>query len=376
MESKIVLPQKENTSDNIRNVRWRYSQKNENKVQGIEFQKQDGKFVVVSDRDPALLIEAPYIKELLTDEDFSAWLQALQPSPQLDVEELLARAADQFADKTVYEVKGDIYDIYENSKGGYKNFRLISGKDGRKQIQVFAARYKLPSESQAQLDTVKENMKATVKGTLSLWNDHLQLNATEIYVETGKSDYLLSIENEKQEYNVAGKPKQPSFTANPLRHQKGEKFHLLLISTENSAGKEDFLHEIDRTNFEIKFWKLPSFSEEDILNALSQCGRAGNADIIAIVRGGGDERLLAAFNRASVAKAVANCAIPIMLGIGHTKDNDTLCNQAAAGYADTPNHAAQTLNRLAAEAKQKESDKGLLGLLRKLIRAIAKLLGA
>lgn len=65
-------------------------------------------------------------------------------------------------------------------------------------------------------------------------------------------------------------------------------------------------------------------------------------DVIMVVRGGGDEESFAVFNDKVVCEAVYKSEIPIIFGIGHTK-NYTLADQIADRSETTPTKAAHFL---------------------------------
>jgi exodeoxyribonuclease VII large subunit len=64
------------------------------------------------------------------------------------------------------------------------------------------------------------------------------------------------------------------------------------------------------------------------------------AELIVLIRGGGAQEDLWAFNSREVAQAVFECASPVLSGIGHEVDT-TLADMVADVRAATPTHAAQ-----------------------------------
>ncbi len=76
-----------------------------------------------------------------------------------------------------------------------------------------------------------------------------------------------------------------------------------------------------------------------IARAIARVELDGRADTIVLARGGGSAEDLACFNDERVVRAIANCAIPIITGIGHERD-ESLANLVAGKRARTPAEAA------------------------------------
>jgi exodeoxyribonuclease VII large subunit len=78
----------------------------------------------------------------------------------------------------------------------------------------------------------------------------------------------------------------------------------------------------------------------DICRALSRVRRWRAADVIIVGRGGGGRDDLRAFNDENVARAVAECEVPVISAVGHEIDT-TICDLVADVRAATPSAAAE-----------------------------------
>lgn len=77
-----------------------------------------------------------------------------------------------------------------------------------------------------------------------------------------------------------------------------------------------------------------------IVEAIERVERDGRAQLLILSRGGGASEDLACFNDEQVVKAIAQCSIPVLTGIGHQRD-ESLADLVADAYTHTPTAAAE-----------------------------------
>lgn len=78
---------------------------------------------------------------------------------------------------------------------------------------------------------------------------------------------------------------------------------------------------------------------DSIVAAMERVARDGRAEVLILARGGGASEDLECFDDERVVRAVANCPIPVVTGIGHQRD-ESLADLAADLCAHTPTAAA------------------------------------
>jgi len=77
-----------------------------------------------------------------------------------------------------------------------------------------------------------------------------------------------------------------------------------------------------------------------IVAAIERVEQDGRAEVLILARGGGAVEELACFNDERVVRAVANCSIPVITGIGHQRD-ESLTDLVADACVHTPTAAAE-----------------------------------
>ncbi|MBN1193441.1 MAG: exodeoxyribonuclease VII large subunit [Coriobacteriia bacterium] len=98
-----------------------------------------------------------------------------------------------------------------------------------------------------------------------------------------------------------------------------------------------------------------------IVHGLEVAGRAPGVEVIVLGRGGGSYEDLMPFNSEEVARAVADCAVPVVTGIGHEPDT-CIADMVADVRASTPTAAAEAVAPDIAElGRRLQSQRRMLG---------------
>ena len=123
---------------------------------------------------------------------------------------------------------------------------------------------------------------------------------------------------------------------------------VVLITSPSGAAVRDFLQVLDRRWKNVAVLIIPvkvqgAGSAEEIAEAIRSVGRfAEPPDVVVITRGGGSIEDLWSFNEEIVCRAMFECPIPIVSGVGHEIDV-TLADLVADVRALTPSEAAERL---------------------------------
>lgn len=126
--------------------------------------------------------------------------------------------------------------------------------------------------------------------------------------------------------------------------------HIAVISSENAAGYEDFRQHLLGNPFGYAYRSVlfPAAmqgeqAEKEIIAQLKKIKRrTGEFDVVAIMRGGGARLDLNAFDSYDLGKAVAECPLPVLVGIGHEID-ETVLDLVAHQSLKTPTALADFL---------------------------------
>jgi exodeoxyribonuclease VII large subunit len=124
---------------------------------------------------------------------------------------------------------------------------------------------------------------------------------------------------------------------------------IAVISSMGAAGYQDFLKIVENRwaglQIEVYHTQVQGMGAADqIMEGLKYLNEHSEAEVVAIIRGGGSADDLAIFNDEALVRAIAASRIPVVTGIGHEVDT-TLADLAADRRASTPSNAAEVLTR-------------------------------
>ena len=147
---------------------------------------------------------------------------------------------------------------------------------------------------------------------------------------------------------------------------------IAVISASTSKGYSDFRQVLSQNPYGYRFYVrlFPALLQGE--GAVASIGEALRAvrefpldfDVVMIIRGGGDEVGLSAYNRYELAREICLYPIPVLTGIGHST-NLTVCEEAAWFHGITPTELAVFVLR-----RFEEYDAMLLELADRLRRAV------
>lgn len=125
---------------------------------------------------------------------------------------------------------------------------------------------------------------------------------------------------------------------------------IAIISSHSAAGYGDFINQLYNNSYNYQFYTslfTASMQGENTATSVIEALNLINNnidyyDMVAIIRGGGSTSELASFDNYELACNVAQFPIPVIVGIGHERD-ETVLDYIAAVRVKTPTAAAEWL---------------------------------
>ena len=119
---------------------------------------------------------------------------------------------------------------------------------------------------------------------------------------------------------------------------------IAVISSPNAAGYEDFKHQLDKSpyRFETQLFAAVMQGESAAKSILAALDEIAGYDAVVIIRGGGATTDLSCFDDYTLCAVCAQYELPIITGIGHTRDVSVL-DLVAHKALKTPTAVAEWL---------------------------------
>lgn len=233
-------------------------------------------------------------------------------------------------------IEGEISNLARPASGHV----YFSLKDAQCQVRCAFFRQHLGTSGQALRDGLQVMMRARVslyegRGEFQLIVEHVE--------EAGEGALRRAFEILKArlaaEGLFSGERKQP-LPRLPRR--------IGLITSPTGAVVHDILTTLERRfpAIAVRLYSVPvqgQGASEKIVAAIRLAGRQRDCDALIVARGGGSLEDLQAFNDEIVARAISQCPIPVVTGVGHETDI-TIADFVADARAPTPTAAAEMLS--------------------------------
>ena len=187
----------------------------------------------------------------------------------------------------------------------------------------------------------EEGSRVLVQGQISYYEPRGDLQFIVSYLEdAGEGELRRAFEHLKKKLDHEGlfdsrhKSNLPSFAT-----------RIGIITSDSGAALYDILSTLKRRFPIAQIIVYPTLVQgenapEKIVEAITIAQQRNEVDVLIISRGGGSLEDLQAFNDESVARAIFNCNIPSISGVGHEVDF-TICDLVADYRAATPTAAAE-----------------------------------
>lgn len=201
--------------------------------------------------------------------------------------------------------------------------------------------------------TPREGDKVEARATVTLYEARGDFQLTiESIQQAGLGDLFEAFEKLKQKLLQEG-----LFEASHKKPVPAYARCIGIVTSADAAALHDVLTTLNRRNPNTAVIIYPTpvqgkGAAETIAKAINLANKRQEVDTLIICRGGGSMEDLWQFNEEVVARAIANCTIPTISGIGHETDF-TICDFVADARAATPTAAAELACQDISHLKQK-----------------------
>jgi exodeoxyribonuclease VII large subunit len=184
-------------------------------------------------------------------------------------------------------------------------------------------------------------MKVLVKVVVS----YHELYGFSLVVADIDPSYTLGEAQRQRQQTIARLKEEGVFDMNREVDLPGAIQRLAVVSSATAAGWRDFMQELGRYpwRFEVELFEAVMqghATESSVVTALEAIASRGeDFDAVVIVRGGGSQSDLSAFDGYRLCSHIAQFPLPVLTGIGHDKDR-SVADMVAAVELKTPTAVA------------------------------------
>lgn len=239
---------------------------------------------------------------------------------------MVTRAIDQAFPDEVW-VKGEIRDL-NRAASGHVYFNLTDPDSGETPAPIlpvtlfasdkFAVNHVLKRSGAVRMT---DGVAVRIRGQVGHYAARGTVQLRMTWIDT---DYTLGKLAAEREQLIRSLEKRGLLDKNRSLPMPLVPLRVGLITSAGSAADADFSHELELSGYA---WVLDRVDARvqgaeaigDVVGAIGRLGAAA-VDVIAVVRGGGAQTDLAAFDSEQIAVAIAECPIPVLTGIGHEID--------------------------------------------------------
>lgn len=238
-------------------------------------------------------------------------------------------------------VEGEVTN-FVRSAAGHLYFTL---KDARAQIRVVL----FATNARFLRFRIENGLQLIVRGRLTIYEQKGEFQLNAVAAEpAGLGALQLAFEQLKKQLAEEGLFDPARKKPIPMLPQR-----IAVVTSPTGAAIRDILNVLGRRFEGLSLQIYPvrvqgATAGREIALAIRHLSRWKLHDVVLICRGGGSLEDLWAFNEEVVARAVAECEIPTISGVGHETDF-TICDFVADLRAPTPSAAAEIVIRAKSE---------------------------
>jgi len=254
--------------------------------------------------------------------------------------------------KSLYWIKAEMNKLNHYSHSGHCYPELLEKRDGKVVAEMRATLWKGDYQRihTRFLEITKEPLKNGINILLQAAINYDPVHGFSLHIVDIDPAYSLGELAREKQLSINTLKTQGIFDANkqltfPLLPKR-----IAIISVETSKGLADFLKIIQHNpyNYHFEYQLFPALLQGDksVASIISQLHHIKSElhrfDVVAIIRGGGGEVGLSAYNHLDLATAIATFPLPVITGVGHAT-NETVSEMVAYKNAITPSELADFL---------------------------------